>query len=382
MIYLDNSATTKALPEVIEKMTDMMTTNYGNPASISKFGLSADKEIRNTAQIIAKNICCKPDEIFFTSGGTESDNWAIFGIQRAYRRNGNHIITTKIEHPAIKLPLEELASEHSTEVTYISVDSNGYVDIDELKNSVRDDTILVSIIFVNNEVGTIQDLGLISKAIKSINSKVVFHVDAVQGFGKHDINVVKMGIDLLSFSGHKIHGCKGVGGLFIKKGVKLSPLILGGGQQNNMRGGTENTVCVAGLGVACDIAFSELEANLEKVSLLKQRLASGILELDGTEVNGDLANGSPYVLNVVFSGIRSEVLLHSLEAKEIYVSAGSACNSKKKVASAVLGALGYEFERINSSIRFSFSKFTTEAEVDLCLSVLAELLPFLRKYNR
>lgn len=381
MIYLDNSATTKTLPTVIEKMTEMMTVNYGNPATITKFGLVAEKEIKNTAQIIAKNIGAKADEIYFTSGGTESDNWAIFGIQKPYKRNGSHIITTKIEHLAIKNPIKYL-EDNGSEITYISVDNKGYLNLDELRKSIRPDTILVSIIFVNNEVGTIQDLVEIGKIIKEVNPKTLFHVDAVQGFGKHTLNMLKMKIDLMSFSGHKIHGAKGTGGLFVKKGVKLSPMILGGGQQNGMRGGTENTVGVAGLGVACDEAFSNMADNLDKVSAVKKQLADGILNIENTEVNGDLENGSPYVLNVTFKGLRSEVLLHSLEAKEIYVSAGSACDSKKQVGSAVLGALGFNFEHINGAIRFSFSRFTTPDEISECLKALNEVVPFLRKYNR
>lgn len=381
MIYLDNAGTTKTLTDVINKMSYVMTENYGNPASISKFGLSAEKEIRKTADIISKNIFCKPDEVFFTSGGTESDNWSIFGIQKAYHRNGNHLITTKIEHPAIKNPLKTL-EEQGSEVTYVSVDKQGYVNLEELKNAIRPDTILVSVIFVNNEIGTIQDLTEIGKIIKETNPNTIFHVDAVQGFGKHPINVMKMKIDLLSFSSHKIHGSKGCGGLFVKKGVKLPPLILGGGQQNNMRGGTENTVGVAGLGVACEEAFASMSENASNIASLKQQLATGILDMENTEINGDLENGSPYILNATFKGLRSEVLLHSLEAREIYVSAGSACDSKKQVGSAVLGALGLSFEHINGAIRFSFSKFTTKDEIDECLKVLKEIVPFLRKYNR
>lgn len=381
MIYFDNAGTTKALPEVAEKITEMMLDNFGNPSSISKLGLLAEKEIRKTAQSIAKVIGAKEEEIIFTSGGTESDNMAIVGVQKAYKRNGNHIITTSIEHPAIKNPLKELEKDN-VETTYLSVDEKGYISIDELKSSIKDDTILVSIIFVNNEVGTIQNIEEIGKVIKDINPKTLFHVDAVQGFCKHKISVTKMKIDLLSFSGHKVHSSKGVGGLYIRKGINLPALILGGGQQKGLRGGTENSCGIAGLGVAVETAFSKIDSNLENVKKIKEHIAKGVLSLGDVNINGDFELGSPYVLNVTFLGLRSEVLLHSLEEKGIYVSAGSACDSRKHIGSPILQAMGLKENQVVGAIRFSFCAYNTLEEAEKTIEILKEVVPFLRKYNR
>ena len=381
MIYLDNAATTQALPQVAEKMTQMMCETFGNPASISTMGLEVGKEIRHTAQMIAKGIRCKEEEIFFTSGGTEGDNWAIFGTAKGYNRQGNHFITTTIEHPAVKNPMKEL-EENGARVTWLKVDEKGYISIEELENAIEEDTVLVSIILINNETGTIQDAKKIGGIIKKKNPKTLFHVDAVQAFGKYAIDVEKMKIDLLTMSGHKIHGPKGVGMLYMRKGTKVQPLIIGGGQQNGQRGGTENGSGVAALGVAVEHAFLHMKNNLAHVNELKQALAKGILGIPDTSINGDLQEGSPYVLNATFLGLRSEVLLHSLESKNIFVSAGSACDSKKRGVSSVLGAMGLEPAQIEGAIRFSFSSYSTLEEVKECLIALEEIVPFLRKYNR
>lgn len=381
MIYFDNASTTQSLECVSEAMKEILLKNYGNPSSISKMGLSAEQEIRKTATTIANMIGAKEEEIFFTSGGTESNNWAIFGTARGYKRAGKHIITTKIEHPSISNPMKQL-EEDGAEITYLSVDERGYISLAELEASIRADTILVSIMFVNNEVGTIQDLEAIGKCIKAKNPKTIFHVDGVQGFSKHAIQVSKMKIDLLSMSGHKIHASKGVGALYMKKNTKTQPLIFGGGQQQGQRGGTENTVAIAGLGVACEQTFAELKTNETHVKRLREKLMEGILQIERTKINGDKENGSPYILNVTFEGLRSEVLLNDLARKEIFVSAGSACNSKKQVKSVVLDAMGLKFSDIEGAIRFSFSAYNTEEEVLKCVEVLQEVVPFWRKYNR
>lgn len=382
MIYLDNAATTRALPQVAEKVTFMLCEQFGNPASVSTMGLAVEKEIRNVGQILARGIRAKEDEIFFTSGGTEGDNWAILGAAAANRRQGNHFITTQIEHPAVRNPLKALA-EDGAEVTWLAVDEKGHISLSELEAAIRPDTVLVSIILVNNETGVVQDGVAIGKLIKEKNPKTLFHVDAVQAFVKYPIDVEKMKIDLLTMSGHKLHGPKGVGMLYMRKGAKVKPLLLGGGQQKGQRAGTENGAGVAGLGVAVAHAFSHMQESIAHVSTLKNRLAAGVLEMDHTQINGDAsAASSPYVLNVSFLGLRSEVLLHALESKGIFVSAGSACDSKKKVGSPVLTAMGMTFPEIEGAIRFSFCPENTMEEIEECLKALQELVPFLRKYNR
>lgn len=382
MIYLDNAATTRALPVVAEKMTYMLTEQYGNPASVSIMGLEVDKEIRHASQILARGIHCKEEEVFFTSGGTEGDNWAIFGTAEGYQRHGRHFITTQIEHPAVKNPMKALV-EKGCEVTWLSVDSKGHISLEELAAAIRPDTVLVSIILVNNETGVVQDGVAIGKLIKEKNPQTLFHVDAVQAFGKYPIDVEKMKIDLLTMSGHKIHGPKGVGMLYMRKGTKVKPFILGGGQQKAQRAGTENGPAVAALGVAAEAAFQHMQESIAHVSALKKALAEGILAMPNTKINGDgLDEASPYVLNVTFEGLRSEVLLHDLESKGIIVSAGSACDSKKKVGSPVLMAMGMPFSEIEGAVRFSFSRYNTMEEIETCLLALEKSVPFLRKYNR
>lgn len=382
MIYLDNAATTRALPQVAEKMTYMLCEQFGNPASVSIMGLAVEREIRNAAQILARGIRAKEEEIFFTSGGTEGDNWAIYGAAQGNRRRGKHFITTTIEHPAVRNPMKAL-EEDGAEVTWLGVDHKGLISLSALAEAIRPDTVLVSIILVNNETGVVQDGVAIGKLIKEKNPATLFHVDAVQAFGKYPVDVEKMKIDLLTMSAHKIHGPKGVGMLYMRKGVKVKPLLLGGGQQKGQRAGTENGPGVAGLGVAAAYAFGHMQESIIHVSQLKAQLVAGILEMEHTRINGDDSpSASPYVLNVTFSGLRSEVLLHALESKGIFVSAGSACDSKKKVGSPVLTAMGLAFAEIEGAIRFSFCPQNTIDEVEECLRALQELVPFLRKYNR
>ncbi len=382
MIYFDNAATTRALPEVAEKMTYMLCENFGNPASVSVMGLEVEKEIRKAANILANGIRAKEEEIFFTSGGTEGDNWAIYGTAEGYARAGKHLITTKIEHPAVTNPIRAL-QEKGYDVTWLSVDEKGYISLEELEQAIRPDTILVSVILVNNETGTIQDAEAIGKLIKQKNPNTLFHIDAVQAFGKYPIDVQKMKVDLLTMSGHKIHGPKGVGMLYMRKGLKVRPLLLGGGQQKGQRAGTENGAGVAALGVAAETAFANMQQNLAHIKEVKKTLLDGILELPDTQLNGDdLEHASPYVLNVTFKGVRSEVLLHSLESKGIFVSAGSACDSRKKIGSPVLTAMGLPFAEIEGAVRFSFCRYNTVEEAKECLQVLKETVPFLRRMNR
>ena len=383
MIYFDNAATTRALDEVADKVKYMLLENFGNPSSQNMAGVNAENEVIKARKIIAASINAEPDEIYFTSGGTESDNWAIFGTAKGYIRSGKHMITTAIEHPAVLQPMREL-KKNGWDITILGVDEKGYINIDELKAAIREDTVLVSTILINNETGTIQNAEEISKAIKSVNPHTLYHVDAVQAYGKYPINVKKMGIDMLSVSGHKVHGPKGVGFFYMKKGLKVKPIIFGGGHERGQRSGTENTPSIVGLAEAVKIDMAEMDKAVEHVKLVKKTLAEGILNsIPMTYINGpSIEEGSPYVLNIGFEGLRSEVLLHSLEEKEIYVSAGSACNSKKKGASTVLSALGIDEKRIEGAIRFSFCRYNTVEEAEQCIEILKEKAAFLRKYMR
>ena len=383
MIYFDNAATTRALDEVADKVKYMLLEDFGNPSSQNMAGVNAENEVIKARKIIAASINAEPDEIYFTSGGTESDNWAIFGTAKGYIRSGKHMITTAIEHPAVLQPMREL-EKNGWDITILGVDEKGYINIDELKAAIREDTVLVSTILINNETGTIQNAEEISKAIKSVNPHTLYHVDAVQAYGKYPINVKKMGIDMLSVSGHKVHGPKGVGFFYMKKGLKVKPIIFGGGHERGQRSGTENTPSIVGLAEAVKIDMAEMDKAVEHVKLVKKTLAEGILNsIPMTYINGpSIEEGSPYVLNIGFEGLRSEVLLHSLEEKEIYVSAGSACNSKKKGASTVLSALGIDEKRIEGAIRFSFCRYNTVEEAEQCIEILKEKAAFLRKYMR
>ncbi len=383
MIYFDNAATTRAADEVAERVRYMLLENFGNPSAQSMMGVRAENELNDARKIMAKSINALPEEIYFTSGGTEDDNWAIFGTAEGYKRSGKHMITTSIEHPAVSEPMERLRQK-GWDITVLDVDKNGYIDLDALRDSIREDTVLVSIILVNNEVGTIQDASAVGKLIKEKNPNTLFHVDAVQAFGKYPIDVRKMNIDMLSMSGHKIHGPKGVGFFYMKKGLKVRPIIYGGGQERGQRSATENTPGIAGLAKAVELAMENMDASHEKVMEVKRTLAEGILrDIPKTHINGpSIEEASPYVLNVSFNGLRSEVLLHALEEKEVYVSAGSACSSKKKGGSHVLRSLGLSEERIEGAIRFSFCRYNTVDEAAACLEILKEKTAFLRKYMR
>ena len=382
-VYFDNAASTKILPEAAQKMVEVMTDYYANPGASSVMGMEADNILKSAAKTISKLINADEKEIYFTSGGTEGDNWAIFGTAKGLKRRGKHIITTVIEHPAVSIPFKVL-EEEGYEVTFLPVDEKGYINIEELKNAVREDTILVSIILINNEIGTIQNAEEIGKAIKEKNKDTLFHIDAVQAFGKYRIDVKKFKCDMLSVSAHKFNGPKGVGFFYMKKGVNVKPVLYGGGQQNNMRPGTENAAGAAAMAVAAEESYKNLEETNKYVFEIKKRIANRVLnEIEDTFINGDtIEKSSPYVLNIGFKNLRSEVLLHALEEKNVVVSAGSACNSRKKVQSSVLGALGLEDDDIQGSIRFSFSRFNTLEEADICVEALKETVPFLRRFNR
>lgn len=381
-VYLDNSATTKAYPEVVSLVADIMTNDYGNASSMHLKGVDAEKYLKYSKATIAGIMKVKEKEIFFTSGGTESDNWALMGAAFANHRSGKHLITTKIEHPAILRTMEHL-KELGFDITYLSVNQYGQISLEELRNAIRPDTILVSIMFVNNEVGAIQPIDEAGEIIKQTNPRTLFHVDAVQGFGKLRLLPKKWKIDMVSVSGHKIHGPKGTGFLYIDEKVKIKPIIYGGGQQNGYRSGTENVPGVAGLGKATELIYRNLVEDTNRLYCLKKKLVSGLLKIDHVKINGPQdETGAPHIVSASIAGIRSEVMLHSLEDKGVYVSAGSACSSHKHTVSDTLSAMGLSTEYMDSTIRFSLSVFTTEEEIEYTLKCLYELVPMLRRYTR
>lgn len=381
-IYLDNSATTRAFDEVAEIVTRTMCDDYGNPSSMHQKGVEAERYVKESKEIIARTLKVQEKEIFYTSGGTESDNWALMGAASANSRAGRHLITTKVEHPAILQTMEYMASI-GYEVTYLSVDEKGVICLEELERAIRPDTILVSIMHVNNEVGAVQPVEEAGVLIKRMNPKTLFHVDAVQSFGKYRIYPKKCKIDMLSVSGHKIHGPKGTGFLYIDDHVKIKPILFGGGQQKGLRSGTENVPGVAGIGKATQLMYRNLTEDVERLYELKRHFTNGILEIKNVKVNGPMyEDGAPHIVSVSFAGVRSEVLLHALEDKGVYVSAGSACASNKHTVSATLKSMGATQEMLDSTIRFSFSIFTTREELDYTLKCLNEILPMLRRYTR
>lgn len=380
--YLDNSATTRCYKEVRDIVVKTMMEDYGNPSAMHLKGVQAENYVKEAAREIAKTLKVQEKEIYFTSGGTESDNWALIGTAMANQRKGKHIVTTVFEHAAVSAPVAWL-EEQGFEITRIPVDEKGNLSLEALAEAVREDTILVSAMYVNNEMGALLPIEEMAGIVKEKNPETLFHADAIQAYGKFRIYPKKMKIDLLSVSGHKIHGPKGVGFLYISDKVKIHPLILGGGQQKGMRSGTDNVPGIAGLGEAARIIYGNLEENAAHMRRLKKYFGEELKKLDKVEINGpEPERGAPHILNVSFLGVRSEVLLHALEEREIYVSAGSACSSHKRTGSPTLGAMGLSQERRESAVRFSFSEFTTKEELDYTLEVLGSLLPMLRRYAR
>lgn len=380
--YLDNSATTRCYKEVAEIVAKTMTEDFGNPSAMHLKGVEAENYVKEAAKAIAKTLKVQDKEIYFTSGGTESDNWALIGTALANHRQGKHMITTPFEHSAVSAPLAWL-QEQGFEITVIPVDEEGNLDLKKLEEAIREDTILVSTMFVNNEMGAVVPVEEVGRIVHEKNPRTLYHVDAIQAYGKYKIYPKKMGIDLLAVSGHKIHGPKGVGFLYINEKAKVQPFILGGGQQKGMRSGTDNVPGIAGLGTAAKMIYQNLDENVEHMRELKLYFAKELETLEQVEINGPKPEqGAPHILNVSFLGVRSEVLLHSLEDMGIYVSAGSACSSHKRAGSSSLGALRLTPERKESAIRFSFCETTTKEEIDYTLEALKKLLPMLRRYAR
>ena len=382
-VYLDNSATTRCYDGVRELVGKVMCEDYGNPSSMHKKGVDAEKYVRESKETLAKLLKVQPKEIFFTSGGTESDNLALIGCARANRRAGNHLITSSIEHPAILNTMQYLEKEEGFRVTYLPVDKEGRIRLDALKAALCKETILVSIMYVNNEVGSVQPIDEAVEIVKNYNRNILFHVDAVQGFGKYRIFPKRVGIDLLSISGHKIHGPKGIGALYVGEKVKIKPIVFGGEQQRNVRSGTENVPGIAGLGLAAQEIYTDLDEKVNHMRNLKEYFIEGIHEIEKTTIHGRIdENSAPHIVSVGFAGIRSEVLLHTLEEKGIYVSSGSACASNHPAISGVLRGIGARPEYLDSTLRFSFSEFTTQEEIDYTLQTLYNCVPMLRKYTR
>ena len=385
-VYLDNSATTKVFPQVAELMTKVMCEDYGNPSSMHRKGVEGERYIRYARETLAKLLKVSEKEILFTSGGTESDNTAIIGCAMANNRRGRHLVTTKIEHPAVLQTMHYLETQ-GFRVTYLPVDKSGRVRLEDLQNAITPETILVSMMLVNNEIGSIQPIEEAGALIKRMNPNILFHVDAVQGFGKIKIYPKRMNIDLMSVSSHKIHGPKGVGFLYVGERVKIMPITYGGGQQKNLRSGTENVPGIAGMTMAAEMAYENFEEDVNRLYELKEYFIQEITKLEGIQINGltedgNLRRTAPHVVSVSVAGVRSEVLLHALEDKGIYISAGSACASNKPQTTETLKAIGLQREYWDSTIRFSFSVFTTKEEMDYTLQVMYDIIPMLRKYTR
>ena len=381
-IYLDNSATTRVFPEVAERMNRIYLEEYGNPSSMHHKGVEAERHLRLARQTFADILKCTPQNIYFTSCGTESDNLAIIGGARANARRGKHLITTGIEHPAVLESMKYLESE-GFEVTYLPVDRDGRVDPQAVTDAVRKDTILVSVMHTNNEIGALEPVEEIGKAVKTANPETLFHVDAVQGFGKARIIPKKAHIDLLTASGHKIHGPKGVGLLYVGDRVRLKNLMYGGGQQKNLRSGTENVPGIAGMALAAQMLYQDLDTELDRLYAMKADFIGKVTQIEGVHVNGRTGRDSaPHVISLSFDGVRAEVLLHALEEKGIYVSAGSACASNHPHVSDTLLAIGTPGEHLDATLRFSTSVMNTPEDLHDAAAALAELVPFLRRYTR
>lgn len=399
MIYLDNSATTRPFNEVRDIMVKTMDEDFGNPSSMHNLGVASENYIKKSKEQIAKTLKCKESEILFTSGGTESDNMAIIGGCMANQRIGKHIITTGIEHPAI-LETCIFMEKQGYDVTYLPVGKDGRVGVDELKKALRPDTVIVSVMHVNNEIGSVMPLEEIGRAIKENNPATLFHVDSVQGYGKFKINLKKSDIDLLSISGHKIHGPKGIGVLYIAEKTKISPIIYGGGQQKAMRSGTENVPGIAGIGLASELIYNEFDEKMNKLYELKQYFVKELLKIEDVRINGLIGDDAgmpgsetgtdldsikmtaPHIVSASIKGVRAEVLLHALEDREIYVSSGSACATNKPALSGTLKAINLPNELLDSTIRFSMSVETCKEDIDETVKVLNELIPQLRRYSR
>lgn len=392
-VYLDNSATTKPSKAVCDIVGQALCEDYGNPSSMHRLGVKAERYMKDAASIIAGSLKVEPKEIIFTSGGTEANNLALIGTAMANRRRANHIITTKIEHPSVHQTMLYL-EENGFEIDFAPVDSTGRLMKDKLYELMKDNTLMVSIMFVNNEIGAVQEIDELAAELKKRKKDLIIHTDAVQAFGKYRIYPKRENIDLLSFSGHKIHGPKGIGALYVSEKVHILPTIFGGGHQRNLRSGTENIPGIAGLGQAVKEVYTDFDAKIERMYGLKQHFLQEVSRLERITINGVpkectqdyemeyLKKTAPHIINVSFHGVRSEVLLHALEDKGVYVSSGSACSSHHPSPSMTLTAIGLSKELLDSTLRFSMSELTTREEIDYTLEQINEIVPVLRRYTR
>lgn len=380
-VYLDNSATTKPYKEVVDEMVVALTEDFGNPSSAYNRGLEVEKKIKSIRKNIAKTLGVEDKNIIFTSGGTEGNNSIIRSVASLNKKRRNHIITSSIEHPAVLRTVESLKDE-GFEITILGVDEKGRINLEELKNSIKKNTALVSLMFVNNEVGIIEPIKEAASLIKKVDPEILLHTDAVQAYGKINFDVDDLNIDFMTVSAHKIHGPKGVGFMYIKNLNKFRPLLTGGGQESGIRPGTENVPGIYGLGCAVEVLFSDIDGNIKKMRENRNYLYKKISEnIDRIRVNSDIENGVCHVLNISFEGVRGEVLLHYLEGDKIYVSTGSACSSKKK-GSHVLNAIGLNYNQIDSAIRFSVSEFNTFEEIDFAVDRLKEYVKTIRLISK
>jgi cysteine desulfurase len=381
MVYLDNSATTRPFDEVVDYMDDINRNTYGNPSSLHNMGIEAEKLVKKARDAVAGSMFVEAREVYFTSGGTESNNLAIRGFLKANPRKGKHIITTKIEHPSV-LEVYKYLADQGYEADFLEVDKNGIVDLEMLEKCIRQDTSLISIIYVNNETGAIQPIEQIVKIKNRKNSNAAVHLDAVQAYGKVRLLPKKLGVDMVSVSSHKIHGPKGVGALYVNKSIKIKPVVYGGGQETALRSGTENVPGICGFGLASEIIFKNLEDSLERAGRLKQHFISKLSDnIEDYAVNSG-EGALPYIVNVSFPGVRAEVLLHHLEERKIYVSTGSACSSRKNVHSHVLTAMGLCKPEIEGAIRFSFSSLNNENDINETVEALKDIIPKIKVKNR
>lgn len=383
--YLDNAATTRVFPEVREMMKKVMDEDFGNPSSKHSKGIAAEQYIKEAKEIIAGTLKCQPKELVFTSGGTESNNLAFLGTALANQRAGKHIITTRVEHASVHEPLAFL-EEMGYEVTYLPVDKKGQVSVETVKNAIREDTLMVSVMYVNNEVGSVMPIEKIGQMLHQEYPKVLFHVDAIQAYGKYKIIPKKSHIDLMSVSGHKIHGPKGVGFLYIRDGVKIRPILFGGGQQKGMRSGTENVPGIIGMAVAAKQMYQSHNEKREKLYRLKNMLIEGLQQMEGVTVHAvediPLEETAPHIVSAGFTSVKSEVMLHALAQEGIFVSSGSACSSNHPELSGTLQAIGVRQDLLDSTLRFSFSVETTEQEIAYALEVIQKVLPVLRRFTK
>lgn len=372
-VYLDNSATTRPLPEVVEYMTEVLTENYGNPSSLHNKGLAAERIMKRARKAIARKLGVNPGEVYFTSGGTESNNLAIKGVASTYKNRGRHLITSKVEHASVIDTFTAL-EEEGYEVTYLNTDKKGLISLDELANAIRPETTLVSLIHVNNELGSINPVEKIGPLIKNINRNTFFHVDGVQSFGKILLKPADWQIDLLTVSAHKIHGPKGIGALYLKKGIELKPLLHGGGQEKGLRSGTENLPGIAGFIPAVESLpdFTSTSPRYEKLDRLRDYFLNRLKETLPETVINSPEEGAPHIISLSFPGLKGEILVHSLEGEGIYVSTRSACHSRNDQKSHVLKAINLPPEYIDGTIRISLSRFNKEEEIDYTIAKLAE----------